>query len=636
MTKSSTKTKKMLDKAVELHVKGDLSKAEIIYHQVINEEASCFAALANLGSIYFEKSQWQEATLFLKSAVRVRPTNAELQYKLAVSFHQQNQLEEAISGYRQAIRLQPNYPEAYSNLGVALKRQGKSEEAIVCYQQAISQQPNFPDALSNLGAALKDMGKIEESIPYFQQAIALNPDFSGAHYNLGLALKDLNKLEEAIIAFQKSIALRPDYAEVYNSLGAVFYHQNRFQEAIAEYKQAILLNPSYVEAYSNLGAVLRDSANPKEAISMYQQAISIDSAVPAVHYNLGLVLYENGQLSEAIKFYQQAIILQPNYPDAHLSLAIAFLHIGEYTLGWKEYEWRFQAKPSAYTVPNNVRWDGSPTNCNELVLIEEQGIGDIVQFSRYGNLFKDLFQSVSIAVRKSLVPLIEATNIYDKVYAWPMDGAISEERKWLPLMSTAGLLGVSLNTPLVTQPYLQIDTNQVKQWHQKIHSSSSIVIGLNWQGNPKIEKNEFKGRSFRLSEYEPLASIPGVKFASLQKGYGSEQLDRCSFQDRFVECQNEINETWDLLETAAILQSCDLIITSDTSIAHLAGALGKPTWILLKKIPDWRWGLEGESTSWYPSARLFRQTEAGNWTHVIENVKDELAKVANKGLEVIR
>jgi len=308
------------------------------------------------------------------------------------------------------------------------------------------------------------------------------------------------------------------------------------------------------------------------------------------------------------------------------------LLIGNYPEGWPEYEFRLN-DTEKYKIPNLTKWNGTLNDAPELILLGEQGIGDVIQFLRYGKLLKKSFPVVSIAVDKSLCNLVEQTKIFDQVYSFPvLPSSYNPNAKWIFVLSLPGLLNISYQNPILTEPYMIAEANRSGFWHSKLQSSSSLVVGLNWQGNPKVEEcNDFKGRSFKLSEYELLASIPGLQFVSLQKGYGSEQLETCTFKDKFVDCQDEISAAWDWMETAAIINSCDLIITSDTSVAHLAGALGKPTWILLKKIPEWRWALEGETSPWYPSVRLFRQTEAENWMQVMLKVKEELQKLLMKG-----
>ena len=636
MSQRSLNTPSKLKKAIQLHAMGDLSGAELSYLQVISKDSRNYTALANIGGIYLAQGKWPDAEKYLKNAAKINASNPDLHYKLGVVLHQQGKLEEAIPCYQQAIQLQPNYPEAHSNLGVIYHQQGKLIDAMNAYLQAINFAPNYPDAYYNLGFVFKDQGKIPEAIQAYQKALDIQPNNPIALYNLGIVFQMQGKLEEAITAYQQALDIQPNYVVALYNLGTALQEQGLQEQAIDAYKKAIILQPNYVEAYSNLGLALKEQGKLEESIICYQKALTLRPDFPNAYHNLGLSLYEQGRLEEAITSYQKAISLRPNYAATHMALAIALLHLDYTTFGWQEYEWRFEAKGIDCNIPHIEKWDGTLKDNIDLLLIEEQGMGDVFQFMRYGSLLKEYFPSVSIAVKKELCKLIEMTEIYDQVYPLPLiNSGIFKNTKWIPLLSVPAILNLTKGKPLLDSPYIKIDLHKAEHWRKKIHITSGLVVGLNWQGNPVVEKDDFKGRSLQLAEYESLASIPGIQFVSLQKGYGSEQLETCTFQDKFVECQDEINQTWDWVETAAIVQNCDLIITSDTSLAHLAGGMGKATWILLKKIPDWRWGLEGEQCAWYPSARLLRQTENGNWAEVIERIKEELAILAAKNCEAI-
>jgi len=559
MSMSPADTQSSLKKALELHQKGDLNGAEIHYQEALSGDPNNYTALANVGTIYLSKGQWQSAERSFKWASLAKEPSPDLYHKLGVSLQQQGKLDDALKAYQKALLKHPQYPEVYKQLGMLYHQQGNLEEAIIAFKKTIELQPNTPNHYYNLGYALQSHERFAEAIPYYEQTLKLEPRFAPAHSNLAIALQKQGRLQDSLNAFQQAIILQPNDTDLY--------------------------------------------------------------------YHYALSLREAERLDETILAFKKAIELKPDHANAHYSLAHILLLQNHYASGWPEYEWRIKAHPENFKIPHFEMWTGSADAGSEIVLIEEQGLGDLLQFLRYGLLLKQQFPVVSIATQSKFCPLVELTGIFDKVYPLPMDTpSIPKDAMWQFLLSIPALLNVTSKEPLIKDPYLKTDPQVSQLWLERIHQKHSLIVGLNWQGNPQIEVNEFKGRSFPLSTYESLASIPDVQFVSLQKGFGSEQLANCSFLDKFVACHDEINETWDLVETAAIVNSCDLVITSDTSIAHLAGALGKPVWILLKKIPDWRWGLEGESTAWYPTARLFRQTHDGNWAEVIERVKTELQK----------
>jgi tetratricopeptide (TPR) repeat protein len=570
MSQSSPQCQALLQDALALQQQGDLAGAEANYLQLLAQEATHLAALANLGLISILTGQWSQAEAYLRQALAVEPASAALYYQLGFACHQQGRLQEAGPLYQQAIRLHPEFAEAYAKLGVVFKDLGELTQAIACYERALSLNPQAADTWSNLGFALLEHGNLSEAADACQRALAMNPQLPAAHVNLGCVLHAQGRLEEAASAYQAALALQPDVA--------------------------------------------------------------------LTHHNLGLVWHGLGRLDEAIACHQRAIDLCPDYAEAHFSLASVQLLAGNYASGWQEYEWRFLAKPGTYSTPEGLtRWTGPlptqpVTDCDELIVVEEQGIGDVLQFMRYAELLKSRFPQVSLAVREPLCRLIELTGLFDRVYPLPIRrGDIRPHARWLYILSLPGLLGVTRENPRITEPYIRIPPDRAEVWRGKIHRSGMLTVGLNWQGDPTSEHTEFRGRSFSLAALAPLAEIPGVQFVSLQKGFGAEQLAQCLFRDRFVSCQDEISDAWDFVDTAAIVAQCDLVITSDTSIAHLAGGLGRPTWILLKKIPDWRWGLTGEDPPWYPSARLFRQSQAGDWPEVIGRVQAELRKLVSIG-----
>ena len=300
---------------------------------------------------------------------------------------------------------------------------------------------------------------------------------------------------------------------------------------------------------------------------------------------------------------------------------------GDYLNGWKKYEARAKRKGlrrKSHALPNCKEWNGEILKKNtELLLVTEQGYGDTLQFIRFALFLKKQGINVSICAQPKLHSLIKASGI-DSAPLSPEQASRTTTGLWTPLLSVPMHLNVSPDNPITTEPYLKTTDELNDKWKSILSEEKRPIIGINWQGNPEVEKSTQRGRSLPLETFSAVANRSQASLLSLQKGFGSEQLKNCSFQDKFVGCQGQINDTWDFLETAAIIANCDLIITSDTSVAHLAGSIGKPTWLLLKKTPDWRWGLEGETTFWYPSVRLFRQSKKGNWDEVLQRVSNAL------------
>ncbi len=288
------------------------------------------------------------------------------------------------------------------------------------------------------------------------------------------------------------------------------------------------------------------------------------------------------------------------------------------------HEWRTNRKKSTskpHAIPKCDQWSGNVAlnQTKQLLLITEQGLGDTLQFMRYATALRNKGIAISFCAQPKLHCLIKSSGI-DPSPLTPKQANTVTEGHWIPLLSVPRHLEVSPSNPIITEPYIKTTDELHTKWAEILSAEQLPIVGINWQGNPQTEKAGLRGRSLPLETFAPITGNSQISFLSLQKGFGSDQLETCSFKDRFVSCQDQINETWDFLETAAIVANCDLVITSDTFVAHLAGGMGKTTWLLLKKVPEWRWGLEGDTTFWYPSMRLFRQRERGNWDEVMERV----------------
>ncbi len=404
---------------------------------------------------------------------------------------------------------------------------------------------------------------------------------------------------------------------------------DNLEEAELSTHKAIKLNPDSAEAYTNLANVLVDLNNLKGAELSTRKAIEIKPDFALAHSNLGIILQNLGKLKGAELSTRKAIELKPDSAEAVFTLSSLQMLQDDYISGLKNYESRFEIKRSKaelHAQPKIPRWLGELSKKGErLLIISEQGLGDTIHFMRYVPCLREKGYEVKFCAQTKLHSLIKASGI-DNHPLTPEQTITISEGNWIPLLSIPRYLKVTPNNPIRSEPYIHSTDELNKKWKQILSKEKRPIVGINWQGNPKAEKSFNKGRSLALEIFSTLARNNNFKFLSLQKGFGSEQLDHCSFRNKFVECQAQIDSTWDFLENAAIIENCDLIITSDTSIAHVAGGMGKKVWLLLKYIPEWRWGLEKESTFWYPSMRLFRQKERHNWQEVMERLSSEITK----------
>ena len=513
----------------------------------------------------------------------------------ALELLNQSKFEEAEQIYRELISLGTKNHIVFNNLGIITGFKGNNVEKIQLLQKGLKLQPKDYKTLNNLGNAYNSQGEYNKAIEVYQKALEIKPNYSNAHVGIGNSYKSKGLIDSAIISYKKALSINPTYAEALNNLGAVIYQKGDIHEAIKSYKKALKLKPDFPEALNNLG----------------------------------VALYEIGEIKMAIKTFKQALLLKPIYNEARFNLSRAQLLMGDYKNGWNNYDARWKkASPTKLhsEKPNLPKWKGEILQQKEkLLIISEQGLGDTIQFMRYIPFLRSQNIDISFCAEEKLHTLIKSSKI-DQNPIMPNDVNQVTEGKWIELLSLPKYLDISSNHPIVNNPYLKASEKLVKKWNDILIVEKQPVIGINWQGNPNTEKNELRGRSLPLEIFSHIAKRKQSKFLSLQKGPGSEQLKNCSFINNFVSCQEKINETWDFSENAAIISNCDLIITCDTSLAHLAGGIGANVWLLLKDIPEWRWGINNPTTFWYPNMRLFRQKEPHNWNEVMDRVLLELNK----------
>jgi tetratricopeptide (TPR) repeat protein len=513
---------------------------------------------------------------------------AQTQLELAVALAEQGKLEEAVAGLRAILQAQPHFAKAHYNLGVALAQQGKPEEAAASFRAALGHRPDYAEAHYGLGNVFSEQGKLEEAAACFRQALSIHPGYADAANNLGLALADLEQWAEAVVMLRHAARLRPDDCNVLNNLGLALAGLGKFAEAEAAYEHALRLEPRFADAHCNLGSTYKES----------------------------------GRLEEALACYQLALWLEPGSASTHFNRALTWLQMGNYEQGWPEYEWRWKRKRSRPCGYRQPLWDGSPLQGRTILLHLEQGLGDTFQFLRFVPLVKDRGGRVLLACPESLRPLLATCPGIDELV--PASASLPHFDVHCPLLSLPLVFGTTLPTVPVYTPYLFADSSLVEHWRQKLSTVQGRKIGIAWHGNPRHKGA--RHLAVPLREFAPLAKLPGVQLISLQKGPGAEQVQANRGHVPVIDYSADLDETTGaFMDTAAIIRNVDLVVSSDTSIAHLAGALGVPVWVALAASADWRWLLEREDSPWYPGMRLFRQTAWGAWRAVFERMATQLA-----------
>jgi len=547
----------------------------------------------------------------------------------ALQLIEQGRLYEAEKIYQELLGLGLKNDVIFGNLAVVLGMQGRFEEAAFYLEESLSLNPVNANAHNNLGLVRQNQGNFVSAINSYQKSLSVRPLDPEVLSNLGSVYREIGDYSAAIVCYKKALSIDNRYTDALYNLGIVFKHDGKINAAIECYKKTISLNPDHPKAYNNLGVILKDSGELEEAIICYEHALRVNFSDPINHFNMGNALKEKGDLKNAAKYFKQAFHLKPDYSEAHFNFSLAELSRGNYSIGWKHYNYSFESvdcKGILTALPASKRWDGDDVlRAQKLLLVGEQGLGDILQFMRYVIALTSQKVDVLLCAPLRLHSLIKASGINEYPLT-PEEAQHIHDRHWLPLLSLPRYLDVNPSNPILTNPYIKTTDALISKWRDILSAEQKPIIGINWQGNPAPEASQLKGRSLPLQAFLPISLQTTVSLLSLQKGFGSEQLQTCSFRDSFVKCQDVVSDTWDFLETAAIIYNCDLIITSDTSVAHLSAGMGKQTWLLLQKFPEWRWTHAGEKSFWYPSMRLFRQQEHGCWDEVIVRVAEVLRK----------
>jgi tetratricopeptide (TPR) repeat protein len=526
--------------------------------------------------------------------------------------HQQNgRLSEAELHYNKALAQDSNHIEALHLLGLVRHQTGRYAEAVELIQKAISiKSAPCPVLLTNVGAAMQESKRWDEAEDCYRQAIQTKPDYLPAHENLCKLLPIRGKLQNA--------------AEAWMSLGNQLLDSGKPEEAYIRYRLAFSFKPEDPVLLHGMATTLASQGRLDDSVAMYRAALARDPKSALCWTNFGWVLSQLGRLDEAVTKFRQAIQLTPNYADAHMCLAATLLRMGQMKAGWEEYEWRWKSSAKQFVRASRKQpeWQGEPLEGRTLLVESEQGLGDVLQFIRYVELLRSSGERVLFRCPKSLLPLLKSCSSFGDCLI-ESDKEIPHFDCFVPLLSLPRIFGTTIENVPCNVPYLQVPLNRLENWRTNLGDRRSFRIGIVWQGSTAY--NDDSQRSFHLNKFGPLAFFPGVELVCLQKGNGTEQLDQVSFPVR------TLGEAFDVegpfLDTAAAMKNLDLVIAPNTSIAHLAGALNVPVWVILSGVAsDWRWIANRDDSPWYPSMRLFRQRTGGNWDEVFNRVYGEVAK----------
>ncbi len=530
---------------------------------------------------------------------KVSNNNVEKKYKdekyRAIKLFDDKKIDDAYISFRDLLKRNNNDPQLYIFIGIIEAMKENYKNAIKNLTKAKELDNKITEIYFNLGKIYNNLDNTELSILNYKKSIEIDSYYYLSYQNLTLILFKEGKFDEARLIIEKGLKLMPDESVLNYNYALVLSKLNEFNKATNQFNRLLLLTPNNVGLKINFGHLLNE-----------------------------MHLFDDAKIQ-----FEDALKLEPQSPSLHMSYSELLFRMEEYEDSWKEYEWRFVGEKSE--VPLNI----SPIairgnkhnyhNFEKILLIAEQGLGDTFQFIRYAKLLRDKGKTIYLWAPKQLHSIIKQSNLIDKFLSIE-EASNFKEGCYVPLMSLPNLFEVPSKNNFSDEIYLKTSINIDQKWSKNLSSENKKIIGIHWQGNPDQEKSDGikNKRSFSLSCFTPLSKVENISLISLQKGFGSEQLNTCEFSDRFVKNQKEIDEIWDFLEIASIIKNCDLIITSDSAVAHLAGGIGVETWLLLKYLPDWRWEVFGERTKWYKNIRIFRQTVTRNWNEVHEKVANEV------------
>ena len=568
--------------------------------------------------------QIEAAITAYRRSVELKADHVEAWCRLATAHQQLKQLDQAALAYQRALKLAPAFAEAACNLGGILLELNRTPEAIGAFGQALAHKPQFPEAQNGLGIALKNNNQHVEAINAFQHALAIRPQYADAWFNLGNTLQALERWTEAIEAYRKALEIGPPSSDVLNNLGLALWSTREFTAAAAAHEKAVALKPESAESYNNWGNDLLALGRHEEAAAKFERAASLRSEYREALCNLGNVYIAQNRTDDAINAYRRATA-DTAFPDADYNEALALLLKGDFAHGLPKYESRWASKSSGLQPRNYAqpRWQGEALSGRTILLHSEQGLGDTLQFLRYVPLVAQQGARVILCVQPPLKNLLTPFPGVDRVQT--SSESLPPFDFYCSLLSLPLLFKTELHSIPATVPYVAPPSEKTALWRTKLAASKGLKVGIVSSGNPK-HKNDHN-RSLPLSVFAPLTALTGGPLYVVQKELKPSDAATIAGSDTFIDLSPELA---DFTDTAAIIANLDLVISVDTSVVHLAGALGKPIWTLLPYAPDWRWLLARSDSPWYPGMTLFRQPAPGEWEPVLAAVASALSEFCRK------
>jgi len=598
-----------------------LQEALTSFDRAVAVRADYAEALNNRGNSLVDLGRLEDALESYDRALAHRPKYVDALINRANTLRLLGRHDEALASFERAVLFKPDHAEGYLGHGNTLLALKRLAEAVHSYDRAIALAPTAVDALANRGRALRELRRYDESLSSYDRALSIRPDDAALLVGRGNTHYAMKSFAAALADYDRAVGIRPDFAEAHGNRGNALREMGRHGEALDACNRALALKPDYNEGYNNRGNALIELNRPADALADYDRALEAAPDNVYAWVNRGNALRYLDRAEEAIESFDRAIALAPDLAEAHWNKGLLCLSVGDFARGWAGYEWRWrregELQPREFTQP---QWRGETLVGKTILLHAEQGFGDSIQFIRYLPMVAEKGGKIILEIPDGLAPLVvNAVNI-DGIYR--RGDKLPHFDVHCPLMSLPLTFSTTIDTIPASVPYLHAPGKRARVWRDRLADMGRPRIGLVWSGKP-THKNDHN-RSIALPRLKPLLSVAGTQFVSLQREYRASDLTALD--------QLPIRRLDDLLtdfaDTAAVIGELDLVIAVDTAVAHLAGAMAKPIWLLLPHIQDWRW-LNGRNDSpWYPTAKLFRQPQIGDWGGAIAAMEKALAGFA--------
>jgi tetratricopeptide (TPR) repeat protein len=621
-----------------LNEAGRPSEALACYGRAVVLKPDFAVAHRGRGMTLLRLGQLDAAVQALGNAIRLQPDNAAYENDLGVALERLDRKADALTHFERAVQLNPGNVEAHHNRALVEAALGRHAQALISLDRALALQPQRAAIHANRGHVLADLDRADEAIASYNKALALQPRDAMTLRRRGQLLLTQQRISEAIADFQASAALAPQDIDTHFLQGVALALQEKHETALLSFERALQLDPRSAEILNNRGVALGQLARHEEALASFLGAIANAPGNIAAHTNVANTLTTLQRHSEAQEYFDLALSIKPQDSSLLWGKARALLSLGDFRQGWPLYEARLQLEHlrSLRRHTDMPRWQGGESiEGKTLFVYAEQGLGDTVQFCRYLPLLEARGAKVIFEVQPALKTLLQRSlpttapthsQAPTPAQILAVDEPLPPFDLATPLLSLPWLLGTELDTIPADVPYLAADPTQKASWQGRLANLPGLKVGMAWQGNIETEKHGgYIGRSSGLAAAAPLAEVPGVTLVSLQKGEPSQQRAQVSFAAKILELTDPlVMGSAEMMDTVALMSALDLIVTTDTLTAHLAGALGIPVWVVLSAAPDWRWLTERQDSPWYPTMRLFRQRAGGGWSEVYERVAREL------------